>query len=72
LPAFGPIKREELLIKLQRAGLEGPFTGAKYEFLVKGELRLVLLNPLTGEIGKEVFARILRHVALSCGEWEKL
>jgi predicted RNA binding protein YcfA (HicA-like mRNA interferase family) len=72
MPAFGPIKRKELIKMRLRTGLEGPFTGGKHEFLVKGELRLVLPNPHACEIGKELLARILRQAALSRGEWEKL
>jgi predicted RNA binding protein YcfA (HicA-like mRNA interferase family) len=36
MPAFGPIKRKELIKMLQRTGFEGPSTGGKHEFLVKG------------------------------------
>jgi predicted RNA binding protein YcfA (HicA-like mRNA interferase family) len=72
MPAFGRIKRKELIEMRLRIGFEGPFTGGKHEFLVKGELRLVLPNPHAGEIGKELLARILRQAALSRGEWEKL
>jgi len=43
-----------------------------HEFLVKGELRLVLPNPHAGEIGKELLARILRQANISRAEWEKL
>jgi predicted RNA binding protein YcfA (HicA-like mRNA interferase family) len=52
MPSFGPIKRRELLKALKRAGFEGPFTGGRHEFLVKGELRLVLPNPHRSEISK--------------------
>jgi predicted RNA binding protein YcfA (HicA-like mRNA interferase family) len=72
MPPFGPVKRKELVKTLQKAGFEGPFAGGKHEFLVKGELRLVLPNPHQGEIGKELLARILRQANISRAEWEKL
>ena len=72
MPPFGPIKRKELIKALRQAGFEGPFAGGKHEFLVKGELRLVLPNPHQGEIGKELLARILRQANISRTEWEKL
>jgi predicted RNA binding protein YcfA (HicA-like mRNA interferase family) len=72
MPAFSPIKRKELLIALKRAGFEGPFAGGKHEFLVKGELLLVLPNPHRSEISKELLARILRQAQISREEWEKL
>jgi predicted RNA binding protein YcfA (HicA-like mRNA interferase family) len=72
MPPFGPIKRKELVKALKQAGFEGPFAGGKHEFLVKGELRLVLPNPHQGEIGKELLARILHQANVSRVEWERL
>jgi predicted RNA binding protein YcfA (HicA-like mRNA interferase family) len=72
MPPFGPIKRKDLIKALKQAGFEGPFVGGKHEFLVKGELRLVVPNPHQSEIGKELLARILRQANLSRVGWEKL
>jgi predicted RNA binding protein YcfA (HicA-like mRNA interferase family) len=72
VPAFGPIKRKNLLKALKQAGFDGPFTGGKHEFLVRGELRLVLPNPHRSEITKDLLERILRQAQISREEWEKL
>jgi predicted RNA binding protein YcfA (HicA-like mRNA interferase family) len=72
VPAFGPIKRKHLFKALIQAGFEGPFKGGKHEFLVRGELRLVLPNPHRSEITKDLLARILRQAQISREEWEKL
>lgn len=72
MPPFAPIKRRELIQALKAAGFEGPFTGGKHEFLVKGHLRLVIPNPHQGEIGKDLLARILKQAKISRDEWEKL
>jgi predicted RNA binding protein YcfA (HicA-like mRNA interferase family) len=72
VPPFGPIKRKGRIAALQKAGFEGPFAGGKHEFLVKGELRLVVPNPHQSEIGKELLARILRQAGVSRSDWEKL
>ena len=72
MPPFGPIKRNDLLKALKQAGFEGPFAGGKHEFLVKGELRLVIPNPHQGEISRELLARILHQASLSRSEWEDL
>jgi predicted RNA binding protein YcfA (HicA-like mRNA interferase family) len=61
-----------LVKALKQAGFEGPFAGGKHEFLVKGELRLVLPNPHQGEISRELLARILRQANVSRAEWERL
>jgi predicted RNA binding protein YcfA (HicA-like mRNA interferase family) len=72
MPPFKPVKRKELLKALRAAGFEGPYIGGKHEFLVKGQLRLVLPNPHQGEISKELLARILRQANLTREEWERL
>jgi len=72
MPPFAPVKRHDLIQALQRAGFAGPFTGGKHEFMVKGELRLVLPNPHRGDIGKELLLRLLRQAKISRDEWEKL
>lgn len=72
MPSFKPIKRSDLIKALKKAGFDGPYAGGKHEFLVKGELRLILPNPHQGEIGRDWLARILRQAGLSRSEWEKL
>jgi predicted RNA binding protein YcfA (HicA-like mRNA interferase family) len=72
MPPFGAIKRKNLIKAPKLAGFEGPCAGGKHEFLVKGELRLVLPNPHQGEIGRELLARILRQAHISRSAWEDL
>ena len=36
MPAFSSIKRKDLLRALKQAGFEGPHTGGKHEFMVRG------------------------------------
>ena len=72
MPPFKPIKRKDLIKALKGAGFEGPFVGGKHEFLIKGELRLILPNPHQSEISKDLLARILHQANLTREEWEKL
>jgi predicted RNA binding protein YcfA (HicA-like mRNA interferase family) len=72
MPPFKPIKRNDLMKALKQAGFEGPYAGGKHEFLVKGELRLVLPNPHQGEISRDLLARILRQAQITREEWERL
>ncbi|MCS7301311.1 MAG: type II toxin-antitoxin system HicA family toxin [Fimbriimonadales bacterium] len=72
MPAFGPIKRRELIQALRRAGFEGPYTGGRHQYMVRGEVRLVLPNPHRHEIGRELLARILKQAGISREEWEQL
>jgi predicted RNA binding protein YcfA (HicA-like mRNA interferase family) len=45
MPPFKPVKRKDLIKALKAAGFEGPYAGGRHEFLVKGQLRLILPNP---------------------------
>jgi predicted RNA binding protein YcfA (HicA-like mRNA interferase family) len=72
MPAYGPIKRQELIRALKESGFEGPYAGGKHEFLVKGNVRLTLPNPHAGEIGKGLLSKILKQAGISREEWEKL
>jgi predicted RNA binding protein YcfA (HicA-like mRNA interferase family) len=72
MPSFGPIKRRDLIKALKKAGFEGPFVGGKHDFLVKGELRLVLPNPHQGEISKDLLSRIPKQADISRKDWEEI
>ena len=72
MPPFGPLKRKDLIKALKLAGCEGPYAGGKHEFLVKGEVRLVLPNPHHGEISQDLLVRILRQANITRSMWEKI
>jgi hypothetical protein len=36
MPRIGPTSRRDLILNLKRLGFEGPFSGGKHEFMVKG------------------------------------
>jgi predicted RNA binding protein YcfA (HicA-like mRNA interferase family) len=72
MPRFGPIKRKELIRLLRILGFEGPYSGGKHQFMIKGETTLRIPNPHTGDIGKELLARILKQGRIDRETWEKL
>ena len=72
MPPFRPIKRNDLIKALKKAGFEGPYAGGKHEFLIKGQLRLILPNPHQGEISMDLLARILKQANLTREQWENL
>lgn len=71
MPKFGPVKRRKLIQSLKQLGFEGPFTGGKHQFMVRGEVTIRVPNPHQGDIGKEILSRILRHAGISREEWEQ-
>ena len=72
MPAFGPLSRRELIGFLKQAGFNGPFSGGKHQFMIKGELKLFVPNPHEGQIGRDLLSRILRQAGISREAWEKL
>lgn len=72
MPAFGPVDRRELIRYLKLLGFEGPYSGGKHQFVIKGEITLRIPNPHQGDIGRELLARILRQAQVSREEWEQL
>jgi predicted RNA binding protein YcfA (HicA-like mRNA interferase family) len=72
VPAFGPVKRRDLIRHLQQAGFSGPYAGGKHEYMVRGDTTITLPNPHQSDIGRDFLARILRQAGISRDEWEKL
>ena len=72
MPRLGPIKRQELIQNLRALGFEGPYSGRKHQFMIKGEVRLRIPNPHQKDVGKELLSRILRQAKISRDVWESL
>ena len=52
MPPFGPIKRSDLIEYLRKYGFDGPYSGGKHPFMIKGELTLTIPNPHQKDIGR--------------------
>ncbi|AFZ28051.1 YcfA-like protein [Cylindrospermum stagnale PCC 7417] len=61
MPPFGPINRRDLIFYLRNAGFDGPYSGGKHQYLVKGEFKLTIPNPHQGDISPSLLNRILRQ-----------
>jgi len=72
MPRFGPVKRRDLIRCLRQIGFDGPYSGGKHQFMVKGGISVRLPNPHQSDIGKELLRRILRQASIDLDEWEKL
>lgn len=51
MPVFGPIKRPDLIKYLRKCGFDGPYSGGKHPFMLKGDLTLTIPNPHLKDIG---------------------
>jgi predicted RNA binding protein YcfA (HicA-like mRNA interferase family) len=72
MPPFAPVKRRKLVQNLRKLGFEGPYSGGNHQFMIKGELRLVIPNPHKGDINRALLSRILKQAGISREEWEQL
>jgi len=72
MPAFGPIKRQDLIRYLKALDFAGPYAGGKHQYMVRNETKLALPNPHQGEISKELLSRILRQAGIDKDDWERL
>ena len=72
MPRFGPIRRIDLIRYLQILGFEGPYSGGKHQFMLKGVIRLRLPNPHRKDVGRELVSRILVQAGIDKDTWAKL
>ena len=71
MPPFGPVRRSELVRALRALGFDGPYSGGKHQFMVRGSATLRIPNPHQGDIGRELLSRILRQAGVDRETWEK-
>ena len=72
MPRFGPIKRKDLIRYLKKEEFEGPYSGGKHQFMIKGDITLRIPNPHQSDIGKGLLERILRQANISKEKWQNL
>ncbi len=72
MPSLGPIKRRDLIRDLRKLGFEGPYVGGKHQYMVKGEIRLVLPNLHGTDIGGDLLIRILQQAGIHRDDWKRL
>ncbi|MCH8090594.1 MAG: type II toxin-antitoxin system HicA family toxin [Chloroflexi bacterium] len=57
---------------MRHTGFQGPFTGRRHQFMIRGNRRVWIPNPHSGDIGRELLARVLRQAGITQQEWEAL
>ena len=72
MPHLGPIERAQLIRYLQILGFEGPYSGGKHQFIIKGLTRLRLPNPHRSDVGSELLSRIIKQAGIDKDTWESL
>jgi len=72
VPPFGPISRRDLIRNLRKLGFEGPYSGGRHEYMIKGTLKLFVPNPHKDDISRGLLSKILRQAGIERDEWVAL
>ena len=72
MPPFGPMSRNDLIYFLRKSDFQGPYSGGKHQFMIKGELKVRIPNPHKKDIGRNLLWEILKQAKISKTEWEGL
>jgi predicted RNA binding protein YcfA (HicA-like mRNA interferase family) len=72
MPRWGAVPRRDLIRGLRALGFEGPFSGGKHQFMVRGVVVLTIPNPHGRDIGVGLLTRMLRQAGVTRDEWEAL
>lgn len=65
------ISRRELIQKFRKLGFEGPYSGGKHQFMIRGSQKIRIPNPHAGDIDISLLKEILRQAGISSQEWDK-
>jgi predicted RNA binding protein YcfA (HicA-like mRNA interferase family) len=63
------ISWKKLVQRLRKLGFDGPFSGGRHLFMIKGELKARIPNPHRSDISKELLAEILRQAEIPFEVW---
>ncbi len=70
MPAWGALKRRDLIAALRALGFDGPFSGGKHEFMARDALVVTIPNPHRGDIGVGLLKLVLEQAGVNRKEWE--
>jgi len=66
------ISRKELIRKFKALGYDGPFSGGKHQFMIKGKQKIRIPNPHLSDIGVSLLKEILRQAGISLQDWNSV
>jgi len=65
------ISHRKLIRKFRDFGFEGPFSGGRHQFMIRGSQKIRIPNPHAGDIDVSLLKEILRQAGISSQEWDK-
>ncbi|MBU1159964.1 type II toxin-antitoxin system HicA family toxin [Patescibacteria group bacterium] len=63
------ISWRNLVKKFRNLGFDGPYSGGRHLFMVKGNLKIRIPNPHRGDISRHLISEILRQAGISSEDW---
>lgn len=70
--ALGSHETQRFIAGLRALGFDGPYSGGKHEFMVRGDVVVTIPNPHRSDIGAGLMKRILEQARVSRKEWERV
>jgi predicted RNA binding protein YcfA (HicA-like mRNA interferase family) len=64
-----PVSRRELISRLRELDFQGPYSGGRHQFMVRGTQRIILPNPHKSLVTVDLLSRILRQAGLTREKW---
>lgn len=61
-----------LVQKFRKLGFDGPYSGGRHLFMVKGELKVCIPNPHAGDVSAYLVTEILRNADIDFKEWKEI
>jgi predicted RNA binding protein YcfA (HicA-like mRNA interferase family) len=72
MPPWGPVSRRDLIRGFRSLGFEGPFSGGRHQFMVRGDLVVTIPNPHGKDFGIGLLSRVLRQAGVARRDWERV
>ena len=63
------ISWRKLVQKFRKLGFDGPYSGGRHLFMVKGKLKVRIPNPHRGDISRHLIVEILRQAGINHDVW---
>lgn len=64
------ISWKKLVQRFRKLGFDGPYSGGRHLFMVRGNLKVRIPNPHRADISKHLVYEILQQASISSEEWK--
>jgi len=69
---FKNISWRKLVGKFRKLEFDGPYSGGRHLFMVKGKLKVHIPNPHKGDISKHLVNEIIKQAEISQKKWNSI